>query len=177
MCRGRGVDDPLVRSQLHELEKLELDDGDELHLQPCLSPVWDTSLAMNSLLECGVDPHDPALERGARWLLEREVRNAGDWTHKNPTVEPGGWYFEYRNEFYPACDDTAEVLALLARVPLRAAEGEARRRAALDRGLRWLLSMQSRHGGWAAFDKDCDRRIFELVPFADHYALLDPATP
>jgi squalene-hopene/tetraprenyl-beta-curcumene cyclase len=138
--------------------------------------VWDTSLAMNALLEAGTSPHDPALQRGARWLLDREVRHPGDWKHKNPAGEPGGWYFEYRNEFYPDCDDTAEVLALLDRVPFRDAEGEARRRGALDRGLQWLLSMQSRSGGWAAFDKDCDRRILELVPFADHNAMLDPAT-
>jgi squalene-hopene/tetraprenyl-beta-curcumene cyclase len=176
VCRGRGLDDPVLRSQLDELEKLEIADGDELRLQPCLSPVWDTSLVMNSLLECGVSPHDPSLERGARWLLEREVRRTGDWKHKNAEAEPGGWYFEYANEFYPDCDDTAEVLALLDRIPLRDAESEGRRRAALDRGLAWLLSMQSRSGGWAAFDKDCDRRILELVPFADHNAMLDPAT-
>ncbi|HEX2465882.1 MAG TPA: squalene--hopene cyclase [Thermoanaerobaculia bacterium] len=176
VCRGRGVEDALVRSQLDELEKLEIADGDELRLQPCLSPVWDTSLALNSLLESGVSPHDPALERGARWLLEREVRRRGDWTHKNAEAEPSGWYFEYANEFYPDCDDTAEVLALLDRIPFRDAESEGNRRAALDRGRAWLLSMQSRSGGWAAFDKDCDRRILELVPFADHNAMLDPAT-
>jgi squalene-hopene/tetraprenyl-beta-curcumene cyclase len=176
VCRGRGLDDPVLRSQLRELEKLEIADGDELRLQPCLSPVWDTSLTINSLLECGVSPHDAAIQRGALWLLDREVKRPGDWKHKNPNAEPGGWYFEYENEFYPDCDDTAEVLALLDRIPLRDAESEAQRRAALDRGLQWLLSMQSRSGGWAAFDKDCDRRILELVPFADHNAMLDPAT-
>jgi squalene-hopene/tetraprenyl-beta-curcumene cyclase len=176
VVRGRSLDDPLVRGQLAELEKLEISDGDELRLQPCLSPVWDTSLVLNSLLESGVAPSDPAMQRGARWLLDREVRREGDWKHKNPTAQPGGWYFEYANEFYPDCDDTAEVLALLDRIPLRDAEAERRRRGALDRGLAWLLSMQSKTGGWAAFDKDCDRRILELVPFADHNAMLDPAT-
>jgi squalene-hopene/tetraprenyl-beta-curcumene cyclase len=175
-CRGRAVGDPLVQSQLRELEKLEIADGDGLRLQPCLSPVWDTSLAMNALLESGLETGDPSIERGARWLLDREVRHTGDWKHKNPDAEPGGWYFEYANEFYPDCDDTAEVLALLDRIPFRDALSEERRLAALDRGLRWLLSMQSRSGGWAAFDKDCDRRILELVPFADHNAMLDPAT-
>jgi squalene-hopene/tetraprenyl-beta-curcumene cyclase len=176
ISRGHQIGDPLVQSQLRELEKLEIADGDELRLQPCLSPVWDTSLAMNALLESGLSPHHPSLEIGARWLLDREVRRAGDWKHKNPQAKPGGWYFEYANEFYPDCDDTAEVLALLDRIPLHDAESEERRRAALHRGLAWLLSMQSRSGGWAAFDKDCDRRILELVPFADHNAMLDPAT-
>ncbi|HVR27997.1 MAG TPA: squalene--hopene cyclase, partial [Thermoanaerobaculia bacterium] len=176
VCRGRGAADPLVRSQVRELEKLEIADGDELRLQPCLSPVWDTSLAMNALLESGVSPDDESIERGARWLLDHEVRRAGDWRHKNPEAEPGGWYFEYANEFYPDCDDTAEVLALLDRVKLADPADEVRRRAALERGTRWLLSMQSRNGGWAAFDKDCDRRILELVPFADHNAMLDPPT-
>ena len=176
VCRGYTAADPLLRAQIHELEKLEIADGDELRLQPCLSPVWDTALAMNALLESGVSPDDEALESGARWLIDREVRRVGDWKHKSPEAEPGGWYFEYANEFYPDCDDTAEVLALLDRVALDDPAAESRRRAALERGTAWLLSMQCRTGGWAAFDRDCDRRILELVPFADHNAMLDPPT-
>ena len=176
VCRGRAANDPVLRAQVQELEKLEIADGDELRLQPCLSPVWDTALAMNALLESGTAASDPALERGVHWLLGREARRAGDWKHKNPDAEPGGWYFEYANEFYPDCDDTAEVLALLHRIPLGDPASEVRRRAALERGTAWMLSMQSRGGGWAAFDKDCDRRILELVPFADHNAMLDPPT-
>ena len=91
-------------------------------------------------------------------------------------MEPGGWFFEYANEFYPDCDDTAEVMAVLHRVRLEEPELEARRQAALERALKWQLSMQSRNGGWGAFDKDCDRKVLELVPFADHNAMLDPAT-
>ena len=176
VCRGRGVEDPLVRSQLHELEKLELADGDELRLQPCLSPVWDTSLAMNSLLECGVSPHDPSLERGARWLLEREVRRPGDWKHKNAGGRARRLVLRVRQRVLPRLrrHRRGAGAARPHSVPRRRVGEPAR--AALDRGLAWLLSMQSRSGGWAAFDKDCDRRILELVPFADHNAMLDPAT-
>ena len=125
VCRGRGVDDPLVRSQLHELEKLEIADGDELRLQPCLSPVWDTSLALNSLLECGVSRRTIRRSSAARAGCS-SARCAAPATGSTriPAAEPGGWYFEYANEFYPDCDDTAEVLALLDRIPFRDAESE-----------------------------------------------------
>jgi squalene-hopene/tetraprenyl-beta-curcumene cyclase len=176
ICQGRSVDDPAVHSQLHELEKLEIADGDELRLQPCFSPVWDTALSMNAMLEAGRPGSDPDIQRAASWLLDKEVREVGDWKEKNGAGEPGGWFFEYSNEFYPDCDDTAEVMAVLSRVRFDDPADEKRREQALRRALAWQLSMQSRCGGWGAFDKDCDRQILELVPFADHNAMLDPAT-
>lgn len=176
VCQGRSLDDPLVHSQLEELEKLEIADGDELRVQPCMSPVWDTALAMSALLDAGLSPTDEILQRAACWLLDREVRRPGDWKIKNPAGEPSGWCFEYANEHYPDCDDTAEVLGVLHRVSLTDPTSEQRRREALERGLAWQLSMQNRRGGWGAFDKDCDRRALELVPFADHNAMLDPPT-
>ncbi len=176
VCQGRSQDDPLVAGELEELKALEILDGDCLRLQPCLSPVWDTALAMNALVAARSPAEDPALQRAAAWLLDKEVRRVGDWKHKNPKGRPGGWFFEYSNEFYPDCDDTAEVMIVLSQVAMVDGGDEERRRAALQRALAWQLSMQCRSGGWGAFDKDCDHEVLDLVPFADHNAMLDPPT-
>ncbi|MDP9349345.1 MAG: squalene--hopene cyclase, partial [Gemmatimonadota bacterium] len=172
---GYPPDHPDVRSQLDALEKLEVDHGDTLQVQPSLSPVWDTAQAMAAMSATGTPADHPSLWRGAEWLLEREVRQKGDWCAYNPRGPVGGWYFQYANEFYPDCDDTAEVLLALA--PLAAGSGEAaeRVREARRRGLAWLLSMQNDDGGWAAFDRCCDREALTHVPFADHNAMLDPS--
>jgi squalene-hopene/tetraprenyl-beta-curcumene cyclase len=114
------------------------------------------------------------VRKGVRWLLEREVRQKGDWSKSCPDLEPGGWVFEYRNAFYPDVDDTAMVLMALAKTGQAWTEEG---RPAAERGLRWLLAMQNRDGGWAAFDRDVDREILTRVPFADHNAMLDPSCP
>ncbi|MDX1501096.1 MAG: squalene--hopene cyclase [Thermoanaerobaculia bacterium] len=172
---GYPHDDPLFRSQLDELERLEIEEEETLRVQPCLSPVWDTSQAMSALFEAGLPDDDPRLARAAEWLLDHEVRSAGDWKVKNPGCEPGGWYFEYANEPYPDCDDTAEVLLALSRVSLPGPLAD-RAGAAIDRGWAWLLSMQNRDGGWASFDRGCDKEWLTYIPFADHNAMIDPST-
>jgi squalene-hopene/tetraprenyl-beta-curcumene cyclase len=100
------------------------------------------------------------------------VRVAGDWAVRRPGVEPAGWHFQFHNEFYPDIDDTAMVLLALQRTAL-ADSPEVR--AATERGLNWLLAMQNRDGGWAAFDVDIDNEVLTKVPFADHNAMLDPS--
>ena len=119
---GMDVDDPLLASQIEQLERLEIEDEHSLRVQPCFSPVWDTALALNALLEAGLAPDAPEAERAARWLLEREVSSVGDWSVKSRNGTVGGWFFEYANEFYPDCDDTA-----------RDSDDAARRRRSDDR--------------------------------------------
>jgi squalene-hopene/tetraprenyl-beta-curcumene cyclase len=200
-CLGYEQDHPVVRAQIHELERLEIEDsaaavrsgtsghfgaaarraepvGPEsqrsLRLQPCFSSIWDTALAMHALNDSGVDPDHPAIQAAGRWLIEREVRRTGDWSTKAPGTLPGGWCFEYRNAFYPDCDDTAEVLTALSGVIGPAPGG--RDEPAVRRGVAWLLGMQNEDGGWGAFDRGCDKQVLTHVPFADHNALLDPST-
>jgi squalene-hopene/tetraprenyl-beta-curcumene cyclase len=173
---GCGEDDPALRSQLDALEKLEIDHGDELQIQPSLSPVWDTALATTALRAAGLAPSDPRLVEAAAWLLEREVKRPGDWLTRNPEGVIGGWYFEYANEFYPDCDDTTAVLSALAGVRIPDAALRERVDGARARGLRWLLSMQNDDGGWAAFDRACDKELLTHVPFADHNAMIDPSS-
>jgi squalene-hopene/tetraprenyl-beta-curcumene cyclase len=174
-CLGYGLDDPRLLSQVHELERFEIEEDETLRVQPCFSPVWDTAIAAVALSESGAPPDDPALRLAARWLLDREARLPGDWRKSNPAGPVGGWYFEYANEFYPDTDDTAEVLTALSRVRFADAPEEARRLEAIERGQGWLLSMQNRDGGWGAFDKGCDLEVLTFIPFADHNAMLDPS--
>jgi len=170
---GYPDDHPLVLGQLKEIEALAVESGDEMHYQPCPSPVWDTALAVNALIECGLPPEDPALHRAAEWLVERQVLVPGDWQIKRPYVQPGGWAFQYRNDFYPDLDDSAMVLMALEKV---AGIEPDRLRFAKERGLGWFLGMQGQDGGWGSFDADNDRLYLNNIPFADHGALLDPST-
>jgi squalene-hopene/tetraprenyl-beta-curcumene cyclase len=172
-CLGYGPDDPRVIGQLHELEKLAIEDDETLRLQPCFSAVWDTALSLRTLADASAD-HEPLLA-AVRWLLEREVHRGGDWRLRGPQVEPSGWYFEYANQFYPDTDDTAEVLGALAGVRFPDPVEESRRQEAIRRGLAWHLAMQNEDGGWGAFDKGCDLEVLTFIPFADHNAMIDPS--
>ncbi|HEX7125361.1 MAG TPA: squalene--hopene cyclase [Thermodesulfobacteriota bacterium] len=170
---GRPLDDPLVARGLAALDGLVVEDSARLRVQPCLSPVWDTALAMNALGAAGLAPSHPALARGAAWLASKEVRRRGDWADRARPAEPSGWAFQFENAWYPDVDDTAAVLLAMTRAarPTTPAEAEAVRR-----GVAWLLAMQSSNGGWGAFDVDNDRLVLNQIPFADHGALLDPPT-
>ena len=178
---GYSADDPQVIRAMDEFEKLGIDCPNgtpdyptpTFRMQPAFSPVWDTAQVLSTLGEAGVPKTDPRLLRAADWLLSKEVRHKGDWAEKVKNVEPGGWYFEFNNEFYPDVDDTGEVLLALKAVqnPRERYQYEVEQRA-----INWVLAMQCKGGGWAAFDKDNTKRIFQYVPFADHNAMLDPPT-
>jgi squalene-hopene/tetraprenyl-beta-curcumene cyclase len=170
---GYGPDDPLTCRETREFARFEIEDDETIRLQPCVSPVWDTAIAMVALEEAGVAPDDPALVQAADWILSKQILGPGDWQVKNKDAEPGGWAFEFRNDFYPDVDDTAFVLMALQRVKFPDAK---RMEAATRRGIQWLLSMQNRDGGWGAFDRDNDRRFLCNIPFADHNAMIDPST-
>jgi squalene-hopene/tetraprenyl-beta-curcumene cyclase len=170
---GYAPDHPERVEAQRQFERLIVETPDEFHFQPCFSPVWDTAIVMFALGEAGAAPGE-AMRRAADWVLAKEVRRKGDWSVKRPDLEPSGWYFEFANEFYPDIDDTAMVLLGLkqARASNPAAQADSQKRA-----VEWLLNMQSRDGGWAAFDVDNDWKPLSYVPFADHNAMLDPTCP
>ena len=169
---GYPDDHPEVLRAHHELLKLMHETKDSVRIEPCFSPVWDSAIVAICLRESGVPAHHPKMVKAAHWIMDREIRFAGDWVHKNPAkVEPSGWVFEYNNKWNPDVDDTAMVLLALRQVPT---DQPQRRNDAFRRGLEWMLTFQCRDGGWAAFDKDCTNSILEKVPFADHNAMLDP---
>ncbi|MCE5323534.1 squalene--hopene cyclase [bacterium] len=171
--RALGYEDshPQVERAMEELRRLEIEEDNTLRLQPCSSPVWDSAIAINALVDAGVEPDHPAIKRAAEWILSKEVKLKGDWQVKRPDLVPGGWYFEFANEYYPDIDDTAMVLIALKKLgDIDGMDG------AIRRGLSWLLGMQGKDGGWASFDVDNNKRVFNSIPFADHNAMLDPST-
>ena len=173
LADGGDTTEPLVAREVEFLARYEIEDAETLRVQPCISPLWDTAIAMVSLEEAGLDAAHPALVTAARWLVDHQILGPGDWQVKNRKAAPGGWAFEFQNDFYPDVDDTAFVLMALSRV---ADPEPTRLRAAMRRGLAWLMSMQNRDGGWGAFDHENNLNFLNHIPFADHNAMLDPST-
>ncbi|HXB60767.1 MAG TPA: squalene--hopene cyclase [Candidatus Acidoferrales bacterium] len=169
---GYSDDHPQVVRALDEVKKLQHERENDVRIEPCFSPVWDTAIVAICLRESGMPEDHPALKRAAEWLMDREIRFRGDWKYKNPAdVEPSGWVFEYNNKWNPDVDDTAMVLLALRKIPT---DNPARRDECFQRGLKWMMTFQCKDGGWASFDRDCTKNILEKVPFADHNAMIDP---
>ncbi len=120
-CLGYAKDSPEMVYALKQLDDLMIEEEDTMRVQPCFSPVWDTALSVNALAlarSSNEERTETAINRATRWLIDREVRRPGDWSLLNPKVEPAGWFFEYRNGFYPDTDDTAMVLMGLAQAAM-----------------------------------------------------------
>lgn len=166
--------DPVVVRGFAAIDAFTLQNATEYRVQPCISPVWDTGLAVRGLVDAGLAPGDDRLVRAATWLLERQIVSTyGDWSVKDRTGKPGGWAFEFENRWYPDVDDTAVVAMALAAVEH---PDPARVRGALARAEQWVASMQSRNGGWAAFDVDNVQWWLNRIPYGDLKAMIDPPT-
>ena len=173
---GVAESDPRRAIARASVEKLLVIKADEAYCQPCFSPVWDTALIAHALQESGAPEAEAAVIRGLDWLKPLQVLDvAGDWAEQRPHVRPGGWAFQYRNDRYPDLDDTAVVVMAMDRVRHRI-EMAGAYDAAIDRGREWVEGLQSKNGGWAAFDADNEFYYLNNIPFADHGALLDPPT-
>jgi squalene-hopene/tetraprenyl-beta-curcumene cyclase len=165
---GYSVDHPVFRSALAGLDSFTVEDDKGRRLEACQSPVWDTALAVVALADSEVGADLSALESAAQWLLDQEVTVTGDWAVRRPTQDPGGWAFEFENDVYPDIDDTAEVVLALRRVPGAGAD------RACQRAVAWATALQSRSGGWAAFDADNNSRLVARLPFCDFGEVTDP---
>jgi squalene-hopene/tetraprenyl-beta-curcumene cyclase len=172
---GYALDHPAVAAGIAGLEgfviREETEAGVVRRLEACQSPVWDTGLAVTALLDAGVAADDDAVVRAADWLLDEEIRVPGDWAVRRPDLTPSGWAFEFANDGYPDTDDTAEVVLGLGRVDH---PDRARMAAALERATAWTAGMQSKDGGWGAFDADNTRELAYKLPFCDFGAVIDP---
>jgi squalene-hopene/tetraprenyl-beta-curcumene cyclase len=179
---GYPHDDPRVVLARRSIEKLLVVKEDEAYCQPCLSPVWDTALVCHALMEAGGERAAAGALKGLDWLEPLQVlETVGDWAAQRPDVRPGGWAFQYANPHYPDLDDTAAVVMAMDRAKAEAAargtaKGGEGYRTAIARGREWVEGLQSRNGGWGAFDADNNCDYLNYIPFADHGALLDPPT-
>ena len=154
------------------VENLLVIKDSEAYCQPCVSPVWDTALVAHALLETKDADAEAAVARALEWLKPLQVLDVkGDWAEEKPDVRPGGWAFQYRNDHYPDLDDTAVVVMAMDRAAQRDSYKDA-----IARGAEWVEGLQSRDGGWGAFDADNSYYYLNNIPFADHGALLDPPT-
>ena len=168
---GYGIDHPVMRKGVEGFKGFMIEENDSLRVQACVSPAWDTCLAMVALEDSGMPPDSPVLRRACEWLIGAQITRGGDWQVKVKDTRPGGWAFEFANDTYPDIDDTAEVLIALNRVTT---DDSREREESIRRGAEWMLAMQSSNGGWAAFDKDNTRRAVAEIPFADFGEMLDP---
>jgi squalene-hopene/tetraprenyl-beta-curcumene cyclase len=172
---GYAPDHPLRAQAREAVERLLVVKEDEAYCQPCVSPIWDTALASDAMLECGDPAAEKSAERGLDWLLPKQILEVkGDWADQRPGLRPGGWAFQYENDYYPDVDDTSVVAMAMDR--LRRRTGTTKYDAAIDRGEEWIEGIQSQGGGWGAFDADNTHYHLNNIPFADHGALLDPPT-
>ena len=173
---GYDLEHPIMRRGLSGLDRFTITEegpqGPVRRLEACQSPVWDTVLTMIGLADAGLPPDHPALVSAAQWVLGEEIRGPGDWQVRKPDLAPGGWAFEFDNDNYPDTDDTAEVVLALRRVAFPANDAKP----AIERGLRWLAGMQSKDGGWGAFDADNTRALVNKLPFCDFGAVIDPSS-
>ncbi len=163
-----------IKKGFEAIERFALYSEDSIHMQSCVSPVWDTAWSMYALNESGISGDRMALKKAAKWLYSKQTKKEGDWKIKNPGASPGGWSFEYYNEFYPDADDTAAVIMALMNVPDMKGIDKS---GSIRKGLQWVMHMQNTDGGWGAFDKDVDNPVYNEIIFNDLKSMLDPSTP
>jgi len=169
---GRGMEDPVVRKGFEGFygdKGFAIEEDGTFRLQSCLSPVWDTALAAVALEDAGLPDDHPALVNAGNWLLDEQIFVGGDWQVRCD-AQPGGWAFEFANDIYPDTDDSSIVMMALRRMKL----DEKRKEHALNRGIEWLLAMQSSNGGWGAFDRNNTKAFLREIPFADFGEMIDP---
>jgi squalene-hopene/tetraprenyl-beta-curcumene cyclase len=172
---GKDADYPPRAITRRGLDKLLVIREEEAYCQPCVSPVWDTALTCHAMNEAGGEAAMSSVKKGLDWLVPRQVLDVkGDWAVKRPELRPGGWAFQYNNDYYPDLDDTAVVVMSMDRI--RRDTGTTKYDAAIARGREWIEGMQSDDGGWAAFDVNNLEYYLNNIPFSDHGALLDPPT-
>jgi len=170
---GYSKDHPDYKRGIKALDDLLVHDEKESFCQPCVSPIWDTCISLLALQEAGVEPGHPSVSSSVKWLFDQQILVWGDWAHHAPDLEPGGWAFQFENDFYPDVDDTPMVLmAILRAGVMQKMEYKDR----IVKAVNWTIGMQSSDEGWGAFDIDNNLTFLNDIPFADHGALVDPST-
>ncbi|WP_061545186.1 squalene--hopene cyclase [Cylindrospermopsis raciborskii] len=172
-CLNYKPDDPIIYRGLKAVDNFVIETDNSYCVQPCVSPVWDTAWAIRSLIDSGMVPDDPVIVKAGEWLIDKQIIDYGDWGVKNKQGQPGAWAFEFDNRFYPDVDDSAVVVMALHQAKL---PNENLKKQAIKRAVNWIISMQCKSGGWAAFDIDNDQEWLNYMPYGDLKAMIDPNT-
>ncbi|WP_017325836.1 squalene--hopene cyclase [Synechococcus sp. PCC 7336] len=168
-----GISDPIVERGFRGLDNFAIEHENDYHIQPCISPIWDTAWVVRAMAESGCDRDRPELVRATQWLMDKQILGYGDWRVKNPKAMPGGWAFEFENRFYPDLDDSAVVVMAINQIQM---PNEALKRGCMERAVGWMQTMQCKPGGWGAFDIDNDADWLNSLPYGDLKAMIDPNT-
>lgn len=102
---------------------------------------WVTTLSINAL---GDDLEGVDKDAIREWLLAQQYKTIHPYTN----ADPGGWAWTDLPGGVPDADDTAGALLALSHL------GETdsiKVLEAAENGIRWLLSLQNRDGGWPTF--------------------------
>lgn len=172
-CLGYDPHDPLVERGMAAVDRFAIETEETYHVQPCVSPVWDTAWCIRALRDSGLPADHPELVKAGEWLCDRQIIDYGDWAVKNKQGRPGAWAFEFVNRWYPDVDDTATVVMALSQLEL---PNEKLKQTAIARAVDWIATMQCKPGGWGAFDIDNDHEWLNALPYADLKAMIDPNT-
>jgi squalene-hopene/tetraprenyl-beta-curcumene cyclase len=172
-CLNYKPDDPIIYRGLKAVDNFVIETDNSYCVQPCVSPVWDTAWAIRALIDSGMVPDNPVIVKAGEWLIDKQIIDYGDWGVKNKQGQPGAWAFEFDNRFYPDVDDSAVVVMALHQAKL---PNENLKKQAIKRAVNWIISMQCKSGGWAAFDIDNDQEWLNYIPYGDLKAMIDPNT-
>jgi len=173
-ANGYRNDHPVLKRAIEASHELIWRFSDYDMYMPCVSVNWDTALAGRALLDSGLPGDHPAMKHTSQWLIDHQIFKKGDWSVKRPDLEPGGWAFEFYNDWYPDVDDSAVILSVMAD---STADDAAARERAIRAGANWVMGMQSKDGGFAAFDTDNNSTWLNHLPLADVEAVTDPSCP
>ena len=165
-------DHPKVIQARQAIDTLLVKRGNSMYCQPCVSPVWDTCLASQAMIETETGSNiTDEIEHALDWLKDQQLSNEpGDWRIPRPNLKGGGWVFQYSNYYYPDLDDTSMVAWAMHRTGLE------KYNEPIQRAANWVAGMQSKGGGFGSFEVNNTQYYLNSIPFADHGALLDPPT-
>ncbi len=170
---GHSNRDPIIVKAIQGLNKMKCTIHGHTHMQYTTATLWNTSLISYTLQNAGISSTDPVIEKANKYLLDRQQFKYGDWAMHNPGVLPGGWGFSAINTMNPDIDDSTASLRGISRLVLK----DTRFQPAWDKGILWVMSMQNRDGGWAAFEKNVDNQLLNLLPIeGGKFLLTDPSS-
>ena len=153
------------------IDNLLTERNNTIYCQPSLSPIWDTALVSQALIETENNKPSNEVKNALDWLKDQQLSNEpGDWRIQKPELDGGGWAFQYSNYYYPDLDDTSMVAWAMQRT------NNDKYAKSIKRAAIWVAGMQSRGGGFGSFDINNTHFYLNEIPFADHGALLDPPT-